>query len=237
MPLALNGYVVDCPTANASATAATREPRSRRRCSTSPPAALQPVDRQLAACAGSRNRRPAYTAPNYPDQGGGGPMWSGFVVTMPWQVYLNYGDKRILETNYPMIQKWLAFADSKTKNHMLEPYVSVGMRMPEWNYLGDWVAPRARGRRDISRDPVSPVSSITRTISTRCNWPPKSPPSWASPTMRRCMQNERPRCAARCTNAISSPPQLRHRRSSLTWRCRCCSESFRRSCARPSPRT
>ena len=40
-----------------------------------------------------------YTAPNYPDQGGGGPMWSGFVVTMPWQVYLTYGDKGILEIN------------------------------------------------------------------------------------------------------------------------------------------
>ena len=66
-------------------------------------------------------------------------MWSGFVVTLPWQVYLNYGDKGVLETNYPMIRNWLAFADTKTRDHILEPYVSIGMRMPEWNYLGDWV--------------------------------------------------------------------------------------------------
>ncbi len=95
-----------------------------------------------------------YTAPNYPDQGGGGPMWSGFVVTMPWQIYLNYGDTGVLETNYPMIRKWLAFADSKTKDGILEPYVSIGIRMPQWNYLGDWVAPRRAGQ-DIARHEVS----------------------------------------------------------------------------------
>ncbi|MGE5567551.1 MAG: family 78 glycoside hydrolase catalytic domain [Rhodospirillales bacterium] len=96
-----------------------------------------------------------YTAPNYPDQGGGGPMWSGFVVTMPWQVYLHYGDKRVLETNYEMIQKWLNFANSKVKDGILEPYISIGIRMPQWNYLGDWVTPRKEGRRDISRHEVS----------------------------------------------------------------------------------
>ncbi len=96
-----------------------------------------------------------YTAPNYPDQGGGGPMWSGFVVTMPWQLYLNYGDKRALETNYPMIQKWLAFAETKTKDHILEPYVSIGIRQMQWNYLGDWVAPhRDAAGQDIARNTV-----------------------------------------------------------------------------------
>jgi hypothetical protein len=97
-----------------------------------------------------------YTAPNYPDQGGGGPMWSGFVVTMPWQLYLNYGDKRALETNYPMIQKWLAFAETKTKDHILEPYVSIGIRQMQWNYLGDWVAPhRDSAGQDIARNAVA----------------------------------------------------------------------------------
>jgi hypothetical protein len=94
-----------------------------------------------------------YTAPNYPDQGGGGPMWSGFVVTMPWQLYLNYGDKRALETNYPMIRKWLAFAETKTKDHILEPYVSIGIRQMQWNYLGDWVAPhRDAAGQDMARN-------------------------------------------------------------------------------------
>ena len=178
-----------------------------------------------------------YTAPNYPDQGGGGPMWSGFVVTMPWQVYLNYGDKGILETNYPMIRKWLAFADSKTKDNILEPYISIGMSMPQWNYLGDWVTPQPSGtggRQSTPREtPSARVSSTTRTTSTPCKWPPRSRPSWASPPMPRCIRKGRPRCAARCTNAISSPPPATPPASSPTWRWRCCSESFRRSCARP----
>lgn len=97
-----------------------------------------------------------YTAPAYPDQGGGGPMWSGFVVTLPWQLYLQYGDKGILETSYPTIQRWLAFAESKTKDRILEPYISYGIRMPQWNYLGDWVTPKRTGSGgDPSRHPVS----------------------------------------------------------------------------------
>jgi hypothetical protein len=97
-----------------------------------------------------------YTAPNYPDQGGGGPMWSGFSVTLPWHVYLHHGDVGVLEKNYPMMQKWLAFAESKVKDHILEPYVSIGIRMPQWNYLGDWVTPRrGPGNTDLGRHPES----------------------------------------------------------------------------------
>lgn len=89
-----------------------------------------------------------YTAPNYQDQGGGGPMWSGFIVTLPWQIYLQYGDRRIIETSYPHIQKWLAFVESKTAGGVLQFYKSYGMRMAQWNFLGDWVSPRHPGRKE-----------------------------------------------------------------------------------------
>jgi alpha-L-rhamnosidase len=106
-----------------------------------------------------------YTAPNYQDQGGGGPMWSGFIVTLPWQLYLQYGDRRILEVSYPSIQKWLAFAESKTVDHVLEFYQSFGMRMREWNFLGDWVTPRRAGReQDPARGPV------TATLINNCHY-------------------------------------------------------------------
>jgi hypothetical protein len=83
-------------------------------------------------------------------------MWSGFCVTLPWHVYSQYGDQRILESNYPTIQKWLAFAESKTRDQILEPYVSYGIRMPRWNYLGDWVTPRRPGGGDDpARNPVA----------------------------------------------------------------------------------
>jgi hypothetical protein len=96
-----------------------------------------------------------YTAPNYQDQGGGGPMWSGFCVTLPWQLYLQHGDRRALETNYRTMQKWLDFVYSKTEGGILKFYKSYGMNMPQWNFLGDWVTPRRAGQPDISRDQAS----------------------------------------------------------------------------------
>jgi hypothetical protein len=152
--LTLGGYVVDCPTRERLGYGGDA--------GTSIEAGMFNFDTGGLYNRWSANWRDAqdpqsgdlpYTAPNYPDQGGGGPMWSGFVVTMPWQLYLNYGDKRALETNYPMIQKWLAFAETKTKDHILEPYVSIGIRQAQWNYLGDWVAPhRDAAGLDIARN-------------------------------------------------------------------------------------
>lgn len=106
-----------------------------------------------------------YTAPNYQDQGGGGPMWSGFIVTLPWQLYLQYGDRRILEVSYPSIQKWLAFAESKTVDHVLEFYQSYGMRMREWNFLGDWVSPRHSAQE---QDPAR--GALTAPFINNCHY-------------------------------------------------------------------
>jgi hypothetical protein len=74
-----------------------------------------------------------YTAPTY--IGGGGPAWSGICVTLPWQVYLHYGDRRVLETCYPTMQRWLTFFTTHVKNHQLQPWGGV------WDFLGDWVPP------------------------------------------------------------------------------------------------
>ena len=47
-----------------------------------------------------------HTAPN-PYPAGGGPYWCGFIITASWRTYQNYGDIRILEKYYPVMQKWL----------------------------------------------------------------------------------------------------------------------------------
>jgi hypothetical protein len=74
-----------------------------------------------------------YTAPTY--FGGGGPAWSGICVALPWQVYLHYGDRHILEESYPAMRRWIAFLDTKAKNHLLQPWGGI------WDFLGDWVPP------------------------------------------------------------------------------------------------
>ena len=81
---------------------------------------------------------------------GGGPAWGGFVVTLPWQLYLQYGDRRILEDCYPMIRKWVDFLESKTENGILQPYIEIGQNSLRWSFLGDWVPPgRNQGNNRI----------------------------------------------------------------------------------------
>ncbi len=149
--LTLGGYVVDCPTRERLGYGGDA--------GTSIETALFNFDTSALYTRWLSNWRDAlapngdlpYTAPAYPEQGGGGPMWSGFTVTLPWHLYLQYGDKRILEISYPNIRKWLAFVETKTADRILQPYVSYGIAPPQWNFLGDWVTPR--GNQAGSRDP------------------------------------------------------------------------------------
>jgi len=76
-----------------------------------------------------------HTAPT--KGGGGGPAWSGFILTMPWEVYVATGDTRILENTLPSALRWLDY---------LQAYVGAdGLIQPlpggYWMFLGDWVTP------------------------------------------------------------------------------------------------
>jgi len=75
------------------------------------------------------------TAP-YPYPAGGGPTWGAFAVFLPWDLYLHYGDTRVLSDCYPMMQKYVQFLDSKSKDGLLAPYGDE-----HYGFLGDWVAP------------------------------------------------------------------------------------------------
>ena len=96
--------------------------------------------------AGTRRRSGnlPYTAPTY--WGGGGPGWSGFCVTLPWEIYRHYGDTRILEENFPTIQRWLAFLETKSKDNMLRRWGG------QWDFLGDWLWPGAKGVNGDTRE-------------------------------------------------------------------------------------
>ncbi|MBZ0258273.1 family 78 glycoside hydrolase catalytic domain, partial [bacterium] len=85
-----------------------------------------------------------YTSPTY--WGGGGPAWSGFCITLPWDNYRRYGDKRILEENYPTMQRWLAFLETHQKNNLMVRWGG------EWDFLGDWLWPGAEGVNGDTRE-------------------------------------------------------------------------------------
>lgn len=87
-----------------------------------------------------------HTAPN-PYPAGGGPFWCGFIITASWQTYRNYGDVRILEKNYPVMQLWLGYAARYSRNGILERWPDTDYR--NW-YLGDWAVPDGVNQTDTS---------------------------------------------------------------------------------------
>ena len=78
-----------------------------------------------------------HTAPN-PYPAGGGPYWCGFIITATWETYQNYGDVRLLEKYYPVMQQWLGYVAKYSPDGMLQPWPETNYR--GW-YLGDWATP------------------------------------------------------------------------------------------------
>ncbi len=72
----------------------------------------------------------------YPHGAGGGPTWGAISVFLPWDLYLHYGDRRVLQDNYAMMKQYVAFLDSKSENGLLKPYGHE-----HYGFIGDWVAP------------------------------------------------------------------------------------------------
>jgi hypothetical protein len=81
------------------------------------------------------------TAPYY-NRAAGGPMWGGFAVTLPWHLYVQYGDRGVLETNYPMIQKWLTSLLADTTDDLLLGRDGQPGGRGMMNFIGDWLTPK-----------------------------------------------------------------------------------------------
>jgi alpha-L-rhamnosidase len=155
--LTLGGYVVDCPTRERlgyGGDAGTSFETGMFNFSTG-----GLYNRWLANWRDSQDASGSlpHTAPNYPNQGGGGPMWGGMVVTLPWEMYLHYGDRRVLEVNFPMMKRWLDYLGSETTDNLLMDHKSHAMAMQAWNFLGDWLTPKGSLRGTVP--PVQAINS------------------------------------------------------------------------------
>jgi len=78
-----------------------------------------------------------HTAPN-PWSAGGGPYWCGFIITASWKTFNNYGDIRVLEKYYPVMQQWLGYVEKNSPNGLLQKWPDAEYR--NW-FLGDWASP------------------------------------------------------------------------------------------------
>jgi len=63
--------------------------------------------------------------------GGGSTAWADASIIVPWTTYLTYGDKRILEVQYPSMKAWVEYMRSRAG----EDYLWTGDF-----HFGDWLA-------------------------------------------------------------------------------------------------
>lgn len=76
-----------------------------------------------------------HTAPTI--DGGGGPGWGGYSITMPWHMFLVTGDLRALTAAYPTMIGFIDFLLSNVdaSSQLLQPFGG------SWGFLGDWLTP------------------------------------------------------------------------------------------------
>lgn len=79
-----------------------------------------------------------HVIPNVLGNAGGSAGWSDVSTIIPWNMYLAYGDKRILENQYPSMKAWVDFMTHESTGYL-------------WNkggHFGDWLFYSANDDRD-----------------------------------------------------------------------------------------
>ena len=77
------------------------------------------------------NGKITHVVPDVLKGGGGSTGWADVVAIIPWTVYRVYGDKRILETSYQAITKWVDYMTNRAG----DDYLWTGD-----SHFGDWLA-------------------------------------------------------------------------------------------------
>ncbi len=72
-----------------------------------------------------------HVIPDVLNGAGGSTAWADAALVVPWETYLAYGDKRILEVQYPSMKKWVDYMTSRAG----EDYLWTGD-----THYGDWLA-------------------------------------------------------------------------------------------------
>lgn len=74
----------------------------------------------------------------------GGPAWADAAIICPWTIYLTYGDKRILETSYTTMTKFIDFLVRTSPG-----YIRCAPEYEGWPGFGDWLSINASTPRDL----------------------------------------------------------------------------------------
>jgi alpha-L-rhamnosidase len=85
----------------------------------------------------AQNTETGYVPHSAPyEGGGGGPLWGSALVTLPWVMYEHYGDRRVMESHYAGMRRWIEYLTTRSD----EDGVIVREEPGGWN-LGEWATP------------------------------------------------------------------------------------------------
>ncbi len=74
----------------------------------------------------------------------GGPAWADAAIICPWTIYLTYGDKRILEENYDVMERFMGYLESTAKDH-----IRCYSDYEGFKGFGDWLSIKAETPHDL----------------------------------------------------------------------------------------
>jgi len=88
----------------------------------------------ITDCQDKISGRVQNTAP-YIASGGGPGGWGSAIVEVPWQIYLHYGDKKVLEENFEGMLKYITFLEDHSEGGFI-----TNDKEGSW-CLGEWCPP------------------------------------------------------------------------------------------------
>jgi alpha-L-rhamnosidase len=83
----------------------------------------------------------ANTVPVVASMGDGAPGWGDAGVIVPWTAWMQYGDKAILEENWPAMQRWMDFIEKNNPNFLRRNRTGAN--------FADWLAPGSQTPVDL----------------------------------------------------------------------------------------
>jgi alpha-L-rhamnosidase len=87
---------------------------------------------------------PPYAPSAGADLNDGGPAWADAAIICPWTIYLCYGDKRILESNYEVMTDFMDFLVRTSPG-----YIRCAPEYEGWPGYSDWLSINAATPRDL----------------------------------------------------------------------------------------
>lgn len=72
----------------------------------------------------------------------GGPAWADAGVICPWTIYEVYGDRRVLESHYAAMKRFIDFCQKRSTADLLPP--------KKYHCFGDWLSIKADTPKDIN---------------------------------------------------------------------------------------